>query len=267
MFNIFKKSTDKTAHIFSVSDRVFIPGIVDDLPILLVSSLKGQKLVRCCIVPAPNPEFKAVHGYDKFIAVTKEFMALSHREQIAEVCWSWLDYNNSIMDIIDVEKFNGVGIPVGVQFTYDVAGSTVNAMTTDTENIDRIVMIAGLVGKRAAMSVANYHEHIVRCTASNIVKEVAKEDKKAGERPVAYQRKVFSSEFKSNKTINKIVLKRTKEAGKQAFKDELAARAQTKKSEKDAAKGKKDIADEVSNVDWNEPTNDTGNTNPEPDPV
>lgn len=267
MFNIFKKSTDKTAHIFSVSDRVFIPGIVNDLPILLVSSLKGQKLVRCCIVPAPNPEFKATTGYDKFIAVTKEFMALSHREQIAEVCWSWLDYNNSVMGIIDAEKLNGLGIPVGVHFSYDVAGATVNAMTTDTENIDRIVLIAGLVGKRVAMSVAKYHEHIIRCTAANIVKDVAKASKKAGERPVAYQRKVFSDEAKADKTVNKIVLKRAKEAGKQAFKNELAARGQAKKFAKDAKKGKKDIADEVGAVDWDEPTTNAGDANPEPNPA
>ena len=267
MFNIFKKSTDKTAHIFSVSDRVFIPGIVNDIPILLVSSLRGQKLMRSCIVPAPNPEFKSTYGYDKFIAVTKEFMALSHREQIAEICWCWMDYNNTVMGIIDAEKLDGLGIPVGVHFTYDVAGSTVNAMTTDTENIDRIVLIAGLVGKRVAMSVARYHEHIIRCTASNIVKEIAKSSKKAGERPVAYQRKVFSSEFKSDNAANKIVLKRTKEAGKQAFKNELAERAQTKKFAKNAKKSKKDIADEVGAVDWDEPTNDTGDANPEPNPA
>ena len=259
MFNIFKKSTDKTAHIFSVSDRVFIPGIVNGLPILLVSSLKGQKLVRCSIVPAPNPEFKSTYGYDKFIAVTKEFMALSHREQIAEICWCWMDYNNSVMGIIDAEKLDGLGIPVGVYFTYDVAGTTVNAMTTDTENIDRIVLIAGLVGKRAAMSVANYHEHIVRY--------IAKSSKKAGERPVAYQRKAFSSEFKSDNAANKIILKRAKEAGKQAFKDELAARAQAKKSEKDAKKVAKDIADEVGAMDWDDPTTNAGDANPEPNPT
>lgn len=246
MFNIFKKSHDKTAHLH-ISDRVFIPGVLPTVPVLLVTPIRGQKFERCTIVNATNPEFIKVYG-SKFLAVSNDFMKLSHREQLAELAWCWMDYESSLVGLIDSSMLDGQLDSADIHFSYELDNELLRVINTDTEAIDKTCVIADLVGKRAAMSVANYHAHIIRTTACNLIGERMRTAKKAGARPVAYQKNAFSAPKKEDKAINKIVMKRSKAEGKEMLKTELATRSAEKRAAKAANMGDDDLARDIEDI-------------------
>lgn len=250
--NLFKKSNDTTAHM-TINNRVFIPGIRPKVPVLLVTPIKGQHFARATIVTATNPEFTKVYS-EKFLAVTKDFMALSHKEQLAELMWCWLDYNTSLVDLINTSELDGRLDSVDVHLDYELDGESLRVINTDTEAIDKLCVIAGLVGKRAALSVANYHAHCIRTTARNLIGERTKAAKKAGARPVSYERKAFNLVKKENKKINKAVAKRSKAEGKDMLKAELEARGAEKKAAKAAKKAVNDITADIEDIIGDEVT-------------
>lgn len=261
--NIFKKSNDTTAHL-NVSDRVFIPGISLDVPVLLVTPIKGQIFPRCAFMSSNNIAFISTFGTAKFAAVTKDFMAISHREQIAEMIWSWLDYDRDINGLIDFSAFPGAKV-TEASFEYELDDEIMIVESGDTESIGKMVTIAALVGKKAAKSVQKYHAHCVVTTATSRIKDA----KKAGQK-VIYTKKAFGTDLKDDGKINRIILKRAKKTGKTMLNAELTERAaekKTAKAEKKAAKAAaKDITDEVENI-TSHLANDSNGPEPEGNPA
>lgn len=253
MFDIFKKSSNDTTAHMTINNRVFIPGIRVSVPVLLVTPIKGQHFARATVVTATNPEFTKLYS-EKFLAVTKDFMQLSHKEQLAELMWCWMDYNTSLVGLINSDVLDGCLDSVDVHLDYEMDGESIRVVNTDTEAIDKLCVIAGLVGKRAAVQVANYHAKYVRTSARNLISERAQAAKKAGNRPVAYQKKAFSALKKGNGKVNKIVLKHAKAEGKEALKAELDARNAEKKAAKAAKKTADDIAADIKDITGDEVT-------------